>query len=668
MPALAVAAVLLYHGEVSWAQGGYLGVDAFFVLSGFLITSLLLAEWRDEGHIAPLAFWARRARRLLPALFLVLGAVALYGALVAAPTELERLRHDGLSALGYIANWGQVFSHESYFQSFAAPSPLRHTWSLAIEEQFYLVWPLLVVGVLRWRRDSVRSLTGVTGGLLACSAVWMIALHEPGTDPSRVYYGTDTRAQSLLMGALLAMLLARRARPMGRAATNALHAAAIVAAGTLGWIWMHTSERADWLYQGGFTLCAVLVAIVIASVTQTKRGPLGALLSLRPMRWVGEVSYGLYLWHWPLYVLISPQRTGLDGASLFAARAAATFGAATASFYLVERPIRRGALKGLRLRLLTPATAGAVAIAMVLTTGGAATPISDVAAADIGAPPVAPTAPSGETGPVRVMVVGDSVVNSMAPGLERAGPAQGLTVWNAAVDGCGITQDVGEQRVWGWEPSRRECTPGWRVRWPLQVIQFNPDVVVMLLGTDDAFDRKIDGHEIAFDTPEGDLLTRNELQEAITVLSASGARVVALTTPYHVIGWPRQVRIDRSSYNPTWVNRWNDNLRAVATRNPATTTIIDFNRFLCPEGKWTDRINGLTVRRFDKMHLSDEGPTWRQAGSRRSSCTSPAHRFRPRTPRSVRRRPRRRPRPVELLLGARTPTPGIARRDGGGCC
>jgi peptidoglycan/LPS O-acetylase OafA/YrhL/lysophospholipase L1-like esterase len=605
--ALAVAAVLLYHGEVSWARGGYLGVDAFFVLSGFLITSLLLAEWRDEGRITLSAFWARRARRLLPALFLVLGAVALYGALIAAPTELERLRHDGLSALAYIANWGQVFSHQSYFQSFAAPSPLRHTWSLAIEEQFYLVWPLLVVGVLRWRRGSVRSLTAVTGGLLACSAVWMIALYEPGTDPSRVYYGTDTRAQSLLMGALFALLLARRSRPIGRAATNALHGVALAAAGTLGWIWVHTSERADWLYRGGFTLCAVLVAIVVASVTRAEHGPLGALLSLRPLRWVGEVSYGLYLWHWPLYVLISPERTGLDGAALFTARIAATLAAATASFYLVERPIRRGALTGLRLRLVTPATAGALATAMVLTTGGAATRLAEVAAADIGPPPTETAAPPGETGPVRVMVVGDSVANSMAPGLERAGPAQGLTVWNAAVDGCGITQDVGEQRVWGWQPPRKECIPGWRERWPLQLSQFNPDVVVMLLGTDDAFDRRVNGQEITFDSPAGDQLTRNELQEAITMLSAGGARVVALTAPYHVIGWPRQVRLDRSSYNPVWVNRWNDNLRAVATHNPTTTTIIDFNRFLCPEGKWTDNINGVNVRRLDKMHLSDEG-------------------------------------------------------------
>jgi peptidoglycan/LPS O-acetylase OafA/YrhL/lysophospholipase L1-like esterase len=607
MRALAVAAVLLYHGDVSWAQGGYLGVDAFFVLSGFLITGLLVSEWHSSGRIALAAFWARRARRLLPALFLVLAAVAAYAAVIAAPTELENLRRDGLSALAYVANWGQIASHQSYFETFAAPSPLRHTWSLAIEEQFYLVWPLLVFGVLRWRRGSLRSLAAVTGALLVASAVWMMVLYRPGVDPSRVYYGTDTRAQSLLMGALLALLLARRRRPFGERATRALHGAAILAALWLGWIWVHTSERSGWLYRGGFTLCAVLVAIVIASVTRRDRGPLGALLSLRPFRWVGEVSYGLYLWHWPLYVFISEQRTGLQGTPLLAARLAATFAVATASFYLVERPIRRGVLQSWHVRVTTPATAGFLAVALVMATGGAVTPLSEVAAADIRPPPTAPATPPGQMGPVRVLVVGDSVANSMAPGLERAGPAQGLTVWNASVDGCGITQDVGEQRVWGWEPARPACSPGWRQRWPGQVSQFNPDVVVVLLGTDDAFDRRIDGQEIDFDTPQGDDLTRSDLQEAFGVLSAGGARVVALTTPYSVIGWPRQVRLDRSAYNSAWVDRWNNDLRAVATRNPGTVSIVDLNHLLCPGGAWTETVDGVDVRRFDKMHLSDVG-------------------------------------------------------------
>jgi peptidoglycan/LPS O-acetylase OafA/YrhL/lysophospholipase L1-like esterase len=607
--ALAVAAVLLYHGDVSWARGGYLGVDAFFVLSGFLITSLLLAEWRGAGRIALPAFWARRARRLLPALFLVLAAVAVYGAVIAAPVELEHLRNDGLTALGYVANWGQIFSHQSYFESFAVPSPLRHTWSLAIEEQFYLVWPLVVAGVLRWRRGSIRSLTVVTGALLTASAVWMIVLYEPGVDPTRVYYGTDTRAQSLLMGALLALCLTRLRRPLGPKATRALHGGALVAAVSLGWIWVHTSEGAGWLYRGGFTLCALLVAIVIASVTRSMPGLLGALLSVRPLRWVGEVSYGLYLWHWPLYVLISEQRTGLDGAPLLTALLAATFAVATASFYLVERPIRRGMLQRWRVRITTPATAGLLAVAFVATSGAAA-PISEVAAAAIHSPPTVPAAAlPGQRGPVRVLVVGDSVAHSMAPGLERAAAGQGLTIWDAAVDGCGIAQDVGEHRVWRWATASAACSPGWRQRWPLQLSQFDPDVVVALLGTDDTFDRRIDGREIAFDSPEGDELTRSELQEAISILGSHGAHVVALTTPYSppIVSGSRIGLPDRSSYNPRWIDRWNEDLRACAPRNASSMTIIDLNRFLGPAGVWTGTVNGVSTRGPDGTHLSPEG-------------------------------------------------------------
>ena len=205
--ALAVLAVLLYHGNVSWAHGGYFGVDAFFVLSGFLITGLLLAEWRDEGGINFKQFWVRRARRLLPALALVVVAVAVYAARYAMPIELHQLRRDALSTIGYVANWSQIFAHQSYFEQFAAPSALKHTWSLAIEEQFYLVWPLLVFAAMRIGRGSKKVLLGGCLVLATASAIEMAVLYSPGHDPSRVYYGTDTRAQSLLIGAILAILV-----------------------------------------------------------------------------------------------------------------------------------------------------------------------------------------------------------------------------------------------------------------------------------------------------------------------------------------------------------------------------------------------------------------------------------------------------------------------------
>ena len=210
---VAVVAVLLYHGGVSAAGGGFLGVDVFFALSGFLITSLLLAERASTGRIDLKAFWGRRARRLLPALLVVLVFVAVYAAVFARPGELDRIRQDGLSTLLYLANWRMIFGGQSYFESFEAPSPLRHTWSLGIEEQWYLVWPLVVALVLAWWRGAGRRALGVMCAVLAAaSAVAMAVLASGADDPSRAYYGTDARAQGLLLGALLAVVPLRSGR------------------------------------------------------------------------------------------------------------------------------------------------------------------------------------------------------------------------------------------------------------------------------------------------------------------------------------------------------------------------------------------------------------------------------------------------------------------------
>ena len=312
--ALAVAGVICYHGGLAWAGGGFLGVDAFFVLSGYLITTLLLREWYSSstgternpvGRIDLKAFWGRRARRLLPAMLLVLGAVAVYAVIIAAPDELRTIRADGISSLFYVANWRFIFSGQSYFAQFGAPSPLKHFWSLAIEEQFYLLWPLLVFGILRWRRGSLRALATFAAALAAGSAVLMYVLYQPGQDPSRVYYGTDTRASSLLVGALLAMLMLKRPVVERRPARLALHTGGIVAALVLGYWWSIATEHSDWLYRGGFVVAALLVALVVASITQPEPGPLGRLLSLAPLRFVGRISYGLYLWHWPVFIALS---------------------------------------------------------------------------------------------------------------------------------------------------------------------------------------------------------------------------------------------------------------------------------------------------------------------------------------------------------------------------
>ena len=196
---LSVAAVLVFHGGLGWASGGFLGVSTFFTLSGFLITSLLLDEYQMTGRIALLEFWTRRFRRLMPAALLTLSGVALYGALLANPQQLWRLRADSLSSLFYFANWQFMFSGRAYEELFVRPSPVQHFWSLSIEEQFYLAFPLLFLAICRWAGGSRARLGGALAALAATSLVLTACLHQPEGASTRVYYGTDTRAAELLI-------------------------------------------------------------------------------------------------------------------------------------------------------------------------------------------------------------------------------------------------------------------------------------------------------------------------------------------------------------------------------------------------------------------------------------------------------------------------------------
>ncbi|MSO78574.1 MAG: acyltransferase [Acidimicrobiia bacterium] len=607
--ALAVGGVILYHGGIAWAPGGFLGVDLFFVLSGYLITTLLLGEWRTDGSINLPAFWARRARRLLPALLLVLAAVALYAALIARPDELSKIRGDSFATLGYVANWHFIFGGDSYFAQFAAPSPLKHMWSLAIEEQFYLLWPLLVLGLLRLRQGANRVFPMVTGGLLVMSVTAMFVLHQPGHDPSRVYYGTDTRAQSLLVGALLAMLLRRVPSPTRLSMQRALRGAGVAAAIALACIWATVSDHSDALYRGGFLVEALLVSVVITSITQERSGPLGALLSIAPLRWMGQVSYGLYLWHWPIFVVLSPERVGIDGYALFGLRLATTFAVATLSYYFVEMPIRRGTFNARVLWRVTPAAVVAALLAVIVATAGASTPLVEVSARDLKAPEVLGARSNrvdDAIPPKRVLLVGDSLADSLAPGFQRLADEQGFELWNASVPGCGLA-DIGEYWLGVWRSESDACKPAWRDRWPQHIADFDPDVVVVLVGGHDTTDRLINGAVKKFDEPAGAALATHDIQLATDILSARGARVAWLTLPYSKQGWAHQVDHNRSAFNDAWVNRWNQILHDATAQAPDRASVLDLCSFVDPDGTWTRNVNGVRVRMPDLIHFNDAG-------------------------------------------------------------
>ncbi|HEX2741065.1 MAG TPA: acyltransferase family protein [Rubrobacter sp.] len=365
--ALAVIAVLLYHADLAWIPGGFLGVEVFFVISGYLITALLLAEWRQRGRIDLKTFWMRRARRLLPGLYVLLVATLAF-AVVFLPKEVAGLRGDVLAAFGYITNWYLIFGQESYFESVGRPSLLQHLWSLAVEEQFYLLWPpILALGLglgatrLRRRRVLTIALVGAT-----VSAVAMALLYTPGVDPSRIYYGTDTRATGLLFGAALAFLWSpgERYRPAesrhhrlnlpdrgrfrrrwGWTAPLLLDIVGLVALGGLVWFCLHLGEFQSFLYRGGFALVALTTAAAIMAAVHPHTRIGARLLGSAPLRWVGVRSYSIYLWHWPVFMVTRPELdVPIEGLPLLALRLTATVALAHLSYRYIETPVRRGDL------------------------------------------------------------------------------------------------------------------------------------------------------------------------------------------------------------------------------------------------------------------------------------------------------------------------------------
>ncbi|OAT82323.1 acyltransferase family protein [Desulfotomaculum copahuensis] len=345
--ALAVLAVIAYHLNLSFAPGGLLGVGVFFVISGYLITGLLVAEWQDNQQINLKNFWLRRARRLLPALVIMLVVVTGWVTLFDR-ARLAGLREDVVAAMLYVSNWWFVFHHVSYFARFGPPSPLGHLWSLAVEEQFYLLWPLLLwFGLRHIPRRSVLIFLTLAGA--ACSALAMAVIYQPGSDPSRVYYGTDTRAFALLIGSALALV-----RPGAILSVRLPHRAhpGIDLAGGAGLLVMllmirWTNQYETFLYRGGLLLLSVAAAVLVAALAHPA-SRLGKALGCRPLRWLGVRSYGIYLWHYPVIILTSPA-VDTGGVDLFRAalQITACIVLAALSWRFIEDPIRHGALQKL---------------------------------------------------------------------------------------------------------------------------------------------------------------------------------------------------------------------------------------------------------------------------------------------------------------------------------
>ena len=668
---LAVAAVLLFHGEFTWARGGYLGVSTFFTLSGFLITSLLVVEHRNQGRVSLTGFWGRRVRRLLPA-----AALTLVGVVLAAPIAdqaWERtMTGDVVSSALNVANWHFLLDGVAYGARFdpTATSPVLHFWSLAIEEQFYWLFPLLTVGVLAVGRGSLRVYAAVLTGLLGVSALLtlqpgLLGIDRPDADV--VYYATPIRMGEIVVGALLALALAGRIQTgrelfcdlnvsLGRhiRLTERWARAAVAAGGGAAlavsvWAWSTVGRDTPLLTDGGLLLYAGVSGVLVLGACVP--GPLRRALAFEPLRLLGVVSYGVYLFHWPIFRLLDVGRVdrALDplggwqprGVSLFAVRVGLTLVLAAVSYRLVEQPVRTGRRPAWTSRLRVPRLprslpAGLRRAGAPLAAGGsvAVVVVAAVVVPDMSPPPVDPFAqgveayaagqvsPSDLTPDAQVaMVLGDSTMHRTAWGLTAWGGETNrlFVAGGAAAIGCGIGRggEVDyEGDVWPLEPSCAwdETLPG--IIDHARDTYGRVDLAVVQTGPWDVTNRKVDtdgdGHPewAHIGEPAYDDWLRGELEAANDLLLERGMAVVWLTAPYIETGMT-QVPPPSEPYpesDPVRMDRLNSMIRDMAETREGVT-VVDLAGYLAslPPGE-DDRLRPDGVH-FD-IDTTEEVAGW----------------------------------------------------------
>jgi len=630
--------VLVEHGGISGIGGGFIGVDIFFVLSGFLITSLLLDELGRSGRIDLLGFWIRRARRLLPALVLMVLTVGLARDHLLPQEAVTGLRNDAFAAFLWAANWRFIAQKTDYFTQGAPPSPLQHTWSLGVEEQYYFVWPLLLITValllaVRARRRRSRATVGsvrvvvfvlATLGALGSAAGAIVLASNASRD--RVYFGTDTRAQALLMGAAASAFLIRdwsslnrgwcliRSR-WGRRIARVLPVIGLAALAAAA----HYATGSGREFRDGL-LGAVAIAgvLVIAPMALDQRGAVARVLAWRPLVWLGAVSYGVYLWHWPIFMTLNGERTGWSGFPLFAVRCSTTVAVATLSWWLIERPIRRWRPVGVPLLPLAGATVATAAAVTVLVVPVGAAPgaalenslppgVSSVAAVSpsppAGSRPVQAVAQRDPARPFTVSVFGDSIAWTLMHYLPTT---PGFTFIDHTMIGCSLVRG-GPYRYLGQTLDEKPECDSWPSRWSAEIAQDRPDVVLLIVGRWETVDRVNEGRWTHIGDPGFDAYLVGELQRALDVLGSTGVRVVVATVPYS----RRGEKPDGSLYpedQPERVNQWNVLLRRTIGQRP-NTGVLDLNRRLCPNGVYTGKVDGIQVR-SDGVHLTPEGVKW----------------------------------------------------------
>ncbi len=628
---LAVAAVVLYHFAPQLVPAGFIGVDVFLVLSGFLITSLALEEVDRTKTMSAPGFFARRARRLLPAAIATIVVVVIIARILDHGSVDTSLRGQAVASLTYIANWWSIAQHNSYQAAFGAESPLNHFWSLAVEEQFYLVFPIALIGVIALLKRRIGlhrlahiALVGATVGAIAsCALMWI--LRTPGTDPSRVYLGTDTRSQALFVGIAIACIV--RLWPvhsLQRVSRAILTAAALLALATLVAIAVAADFRSNWLYTGGFLLVAVTTGIVVLALNG-HNSFFSKALSLKWLRTLGLVSYGLYLWHWPVKVFVTQERLGLSDdrtgrIELFVIRCALTAVATALSWYLIEQPFRRKKSTTSE----TASTKRASGLFVALGALGATALIVGVvwfAAAPTTRPQgdyssnIAPTISSekGPEPPISLLWFGDSVAWAMGGGAisfpwptdynSPFDPRQ-IIIWNKGIGECPLLHKP--SRSFGIVRAGSSCI-GWEAKWRDAAAAFPPDAMVWSGALRDTYDVRVDGKWIAFGSPEWVALYNAELDKAAAIATENEVPLIILSQADPKVFPGEKNEESLTADNIGKFTQLRQIQRNYALAHSSSTISIDINDLMCSGGSCEETTPSGEIIRPDHLHFSAAG-------------------------------------------------------------
>ena len=635
---LAVLAVLFFHAGVRQVGGGFVGVSVFFTLSGFLIGSLLIAEVASTGTVALKGFWARRARRLLPGALVTVALVVLLAGTVLTSARAD-LRGDVIGAIGYVANWRFWLNGSSYAALFTAPSPLVHFWSLAIEEQLNVILPLVVLWVVsRWGRARLGLFLV---GLWVVTTALAVVVGLSGRGSSLGYYSTFTRAPELLTGTIVAWHMLRRPkRP-----TRWFDLAGLVGLGVLGWLVSHVGLSTEWLYKGGFAAISFASTAVVVAATQPG-GLVSRALGVAPLRMIGRISYGVYLYHWPLFLVLTPERVHLSIWPLTLVRFAAAFAAAVVSFVFIEEPVRRGrALRTPRTTMTAVGALGAVLVAALLLPASSAASASvdfgklskklaDAPALAAAAAPVpvadtstttaptpgstAPTQPPSTSAPTttvaphvaKIAFFGDSTGLMTAIGMQVWGLASArAVVFGDAKLGCPLVRggDIEAPNLTGQldhGPVKANCD--WSTLWPAYLDQHPADVAVIQFGPWDVRNRRLAGDDTWRHIGDQvfDERMRAEMTGASKLFTDRGIPVVWLEAPPVDLGREQVPRLDAdvAASDPARMARYNEIMREVVEQTPGAA-LVPLSEWL---GQQAGGVMGAALRP-DGVHFSPEG-------------------------------------------------------------